>query len=102
MATKTSMPRLRHDDHCVVAESDDGRLSFTVVRDQRGVLARRVLHDPGRGRVVLSVVFSDRSSFERWCEAGRLRHSYPLLYRHLTRNGSALFEACNGNFPDSA
>ncbi len=102
MATKAPMPKLRHDDRSVVAESDDGRLSFTVVRDQRGVLARRVLYDPGRGQVVLSVVFSDRSSFERWCEAGRLRHSYPLLYRHLTRNGGALFESGNGSLTNTA
>lgn len=102
MRTKASRPRLWHDDRSVVAESDDGRLSFTVVRDQRGVLARRVLNDPARGRVILSVVFSDRSSFERWCEGGRLRHTYPLLYRHLSRNGSALFEASNDRLADPA
>ena len=102
MSSKASPPRLWHDDRSVVAESDDGRLSFTVVRDQRGVLARRVLNDPGRGRVVLSVVFNDRSSFEQWCDAGRLKHTYPLLYRHLSRNGSALFEARNDDIADPA
>lgn len=102
MRAKASRPRLWHDDRSVVAESDDGRLSFTVVGDQRGVLARRVLNDPARGRVVVSVVFSDRSSFERWCEAGRLKHTYPLLYRHLSRNGSALFEASNDGQADPA
>jgi hypothetical protein len=101
MAARASRSRLWHDDHSVVADSDDGRLSFTVVRDRGGVLARRVLTDPMRGRVVLSVVFSDRSSFERWCEAGRLKHAYPLLYRHVSRNGAALFEVSSANLSDT-
>jgi hypothetical protein len=30
-----------------------------------------------------------------------LKHAYPLLYRHVSRNGGALFEVSNASLSDS-
>lgn len=35
--------------------------------------------------------FADDASFIRWCEADRLKLTYPLLYVNLQRSGCALF-----------
>jgi hypothetical protein len=89
-------PKQQHDDGSVVAKSGDGGLSFRLTRTINGVHVRRVTQQAGRGRVVLSVLIPDALTFQRWCEADRQRHVYPLVYRHLLRAGRALFEVHDG------
>jgi len=70
--------------------SDDGAVSFTLARTSTGVFVERVQLRRGQGRIVLSTVFTDNKSFERWCDADSMRFDYPLVYLSLKRDGYAL------------
>lgn len=85
-------PTLWRDAQTVVAASDDGALWFTLVRRMDSVQAERVHQRVGQGRIVLSVRFNDDVAFLRWCDADRLKYTYPLLFAQLRRNASALFQ----------
>ena len=70
--------------------SDDGVVAFTLSRTPMGVFVERVQLRKGRGLVVHSIIFTDDSSFDRWCDADSVRFDYPLLHVTLKRHGNTL------------
>lgn len=72
--------------------SEDGAIAFTLWRARTGVFVERVQHRRGRGVVVHSTMFTDGSSFERWCDADAVRFDYPLVHLTLKRHGSTLLQ----------
>jgi len=75
----------------VTASSGDGVIVFKLVRCPGGVHVERSQVRPGGVRVVQSMRFRNDASFIRWCEADRLKFSYPLVYANLLRSGCELF-----------
>jgi hypothetical protein len=75
----------------VVAHSDDGIVTFTLIRCPGGILVERARRHVGTGRSLQSMEFRDSDSFARWSEADRLQFAYPLLYTNLRRRVRALF-----------
>jgi hypothetical protein len=65
-------------------------VAFTLSRAPTGIFVERVQLRQGKGRVVHSVIFTDDSSFERWCDADSVRFEYPLVHVNLKRHGTSL------------
>lgn len=91
MRRRVVRPVFARRSSAVTATSDDGVIAFKLVSCAGGVHVERSQFRAGSGRIVQSMRFQDDASFVRWCEADRLKFSYPLLYAHLTRSGCALF-----------
>jgi hypothetical protein len=70
--------------------SDDGAIAFTLSPTPMGVFVERMQLRRGKGRVVHSIIFTDDSSFERWCDADSVRFEYPLVHVSLKRHGNTL------------
>lgn len=77
----------------VTAASADGVIAFRLELCAGWLHVERSQVHHGAGRVSQSMRFEDLPSFDRWCDADRLRFSYPLLYANLKRSGRALFSA---------
>lgn len=70
--------------------SDDGLVEYAL-HDVAGKLAvERVRARQGASRVEQVTLFSDWSSFERWCDSDAVRFDYPLVHAHLKRDGAAI------------
>ena len=75
------------------AASEDGVVAFRLeFRAGRLHVERTQLRADAR-RVTQSMRFENDSTFILWCDADRLRFTYPLLYANLKRSGCALFSA---------
>lgn len=81
------------DPRAVFAASDDGVLSFQLSPCEGGILVTRTEVRTRAAKLVQSTRFADEFSFLRWCEADRMKFSYPLLYANLKRSGCGLFIA---------
>jgi hypothetical protein len=77
----------------VTAVSGDGVVVFKLEACAGCLHVERSQLRTGAGRVTQSMRFEDDLSFIRWCDADRLRFTYPLLYANLKRSGCALFPA---------
>jgi hypothetical protein len=85
-----SMVAPSHNSEPRKVRSDDGIVAFTLYRARVGVFVERVQLRQGKGRVVHSIIFTDDSSFERWCDADSVRFEYPLVHVSLKRHGNTL------------
>lgn len=74
--------------------SEDGIIEFRLARVGRGVFVERLKRKPGKGRILQAIVFDNDVSFHRWCDADAMRHTYPLIYVALRRNGCELLTQC--------
>lgn len=73
------------------ARSSEGEVHFFLQRIAGGLYVERE-ETPRRGtRTSQSLVFDDRSSFERWCADDPVRFRHPLLHAQLKRDGDALW-----------
>lgn len=79
----------RRDAHTV--RSPDDSIAVTVARVAEGVYVERVVHRPGRARVVQASVFNSAQSFRRWCDADAIRFECPLVAQGLIRHADELF-----------
>ena len=70
--------------------SSDGAIAFKLARTAVGVLVERHQFRRGGGRVVVSSLFVDAASFDRWCDADSVKFDYPLVHQSVRRNGNAL------------
>jgi hypothetical protein len=95
MKRQTTAPTLCCSKQCAVLRSDDGIIQFRLAPVERGVFVERLQKRPGTARIILATVFTEDSSFSRWCDADALRFDYPLIYVALKRNGHALFGKSN-------
>lgn len=77
----------------VTAGSSDGVIVIKLVASADGLHVERSQLRADGGRVTQSMRFRDDRSFIRWCEADRLRFTYPLVYANLERSGCELFAA---------
>jgi hypothetical protein len=75
----------------LTVRSDDGAVTFRLAATKRGVFVERVQLRRGSPRVSQSAVFADDLSFNRWCDADRVRFDYPVVYVNLKRHGDILF-----------
>jgi hypothetical protein len=75
----------------MTASSEDGVVAFRLAARTGGVHVERAQTRADAGRVQQSMWFEDDASFVRWCEADRLKFTYPLLYANLKRSGCDLF-----------
>ena len=91
MKRQPTAPTFFFSRQCAVLRSDDGLIEFRLAPAARGVFVERVQRRPGTARTVQATVFTDDSSFSRWCDADAMRFDYPLIYVALKRNGHALF-----------
>lgn len=90
MAMKQPARTPAHSSASRTVRSEDGTVAFTLFRAPIGVFVERVQLRHGKGRVVHSILFTDDSSFERWCDADSVRFEYPLVHVHLKRHGNTL------------
>ena len=81
------------DPRTVIAASDDGIITFQLSPCDGGILVTRTQLRAHGGKLVQSIRFPDDATFIRWCDADRMKFSYPLLYVNLRRSGCALFSA---------
>ena len=72
--------------------SDDGVVAFTLARAPAGIYVERVQERHGRGRIVMTAIFTDDEGFRRWCDADPVRFDYPLVHVNVKRHGRALLE----------
>ena len=79
------------DPRTAIAASDDGLITFQLSPCDGGILVTRTQLRTRGGRLVQSIRFADDATFIRWCDADRLKFSYPLVYANLRRSGCALF-----------
>ena len=79
------------DAQTVTAASSDGVVTFRLSPCPDGILVMRTQARARGGRLVQSIHFTDGASFIRWCDADRLKFTYPLVYANLRRSGCALF-----------
>lgn len=90
------MKRLRaiflHSAGGPTLRSDDGVIEFTLAPTLDGVYVERVQLRAGSGRVAQSVLFTDQTSFKRWCDADAVRFDYPMVHVNLKRSAGELFE----------
>ncbi len=85
-------PTFARQSRGITTASEDGVIAFQVMEcASGGIHVERVQDRAGDGRVVQSMRFRDDASFVRWCEADRLKFTYPLLFANLRRTGCALF-----------
>ena len=84
---------LERPPRAVTAGSSDGVIVFKLVACADGLHVERSQLRADGGRVTQSMRFRDDLSFIRWCEADRLRFTYPLIYANLERSGCELFAA---------
>jgi len=91
MKRQTTAPTLCCSKQSAVLRSDDGIVEFRLSSIERGVYVERLQKRPGTARTILATVFTEDSSFSRWCDADAMRFDYPLIYVALKRNGHALF-----------
>ena len=73
--------------------SSDGAISFSLKTFAGGIYVERVQVHPGTACVAQSMRFRDEASFTSWCEADRLRFTYPLVYSNLQRTGCGLLSS---------
>jgi len=73
-----------------IVRSEDGAVAFTLSRAPMGVFVERVQLRQGRGRVIHAAIFTDGTSFERWCDADSVRFDYPLVHINVKRHGNSL------------
>ena len=74
------------------AEGRDGVLRFTLRRIAGGLYVERD-ELPRKGpRTCISVEFSNRQAFERWCDDDPSRFDNPLLHQRVRRDGGELWE----------
>lgn len=91
MKSRTAQNLFARQFRAVIASSGDGVIAFKLMPCAGGIHVERSQIRAGAGRVVQSMRFLDDASFIRWCEADRLKFTYPLLYANLKRSGCALF-----------
>jgi hypothetical protein len=91
MKRQTTAPTLCCSKQSAVLRSDDGIIEFRLSSIESGVYVERLQKHPGTARTILATVFTEDSSFSRWCDADAMRFDYPLIYVALKRNGHALF-----------
>ena len=87
---KRSAPSPSHSLASRTVRSEDGTVAFKLTRAPVGVFVERVQLCQGRGRVVHAAIFTDGTSFERWCDADSVRFEYPLVHVNLKRHGNTL------------
>ncbi|CAG1017430.1 hypothetical protein BURC_02080 [Burkholderiaceae bacterium] len=76
---------------CRTLNSDDGAIEYRLTPTSSGLLVERVQRRMGSRRIVLSTLFADGDSFERWCDADSIRFECPLVYTSLKRDGRVFF-----------
>lgn len=81
-----------HRSHGETVRSDDGAVAYTLSRTPAGVYVERVQEWHGRGRMVMTAIFTDDAGFRRWCDADPVRFDYPLVHFSVKRQGQALLE----------
>ena len=79
-----------HSPHGETVRSDDGAVAFTLSKAPAGVYVERVHERQGRGRTVMTAIFTDDAGFRRWCDADPVRFDYPLVHVNLKRHGEAM------------
>jgi len=72
--------------------SDDGVVAFRLARAPAGIYVERVQEQRGRGRIVMTTIFTDDVGFRRWCDADPVRFDYPLVHVNVKRHGQAMLE----------
>ncbi len=70
--------------------SDDGKVSFKLIKAPAGLFVKRECRPDTRTRLIHCAVFKERSRFELWCEGDPMRFVYPRLSRDLRRQGREL------------
>lgn len=90
MTRRAAQNPYARQSRAVTTFSGDGVIAFKLVPCAGGIHVERSQIRAGAGRVVQSMRFLDDASFLRWCEADRLKFTYPLLYANLKRSGCAL------------
>jgi hypothetical protein len=71
--------------------SDDGVLAMHVEPAETGLFVEMTCTHPSTAVIVMAMLFNDVDRFGAWCDADAVRFDYPLLFRNLKRDGSALF-----------
>jgi hypothetical protein len=74
-----------------MVRSDDGVIAFTLAPLATGVFVERAQVHSDNALIVQSFLFTDGTSFQRWCDADSVRFDYPLVHMSLKRDGDALF-----------
>ncbi|MEJ8838121.1 hypothetical protein [Ramlibacter sp. AN1133] len=90
MPMKRPAPSPSHSAARRFVRSEDGAVAFTLSRAPMGIFVERVQFRQGRGRVTHAAIFTDDTSFERWCDADSVRFDYPLVHINLKRHGNNL------------
>lgn len=72
--------------------SPDGTLAFTLKRTPTGLCVERTQHRPLHTRLVLSLVFTQGDSFQRWCDAESVRFDHPVLFSFLRSEGHGILQ----------
>jgi hypothetical protein len=76
---------------CALERNNEKEVSFFLQRLVGGLYVEREVVPRGGTRTSQSVVFGDRSSFDRWFSDDPIRFRHPLLYARLKRDGDALW-----------
>ena len=71
--------------------SDDGVLAMHVEPAELGLFLEMTYAHPSMAVIVMAMLFDDADRFGAWCDADTVRFNYPMLFRNLKRDGSALF-----------
>jgi hypothetical protein len=88
---RPALAALDREARTATASSADGVVVYRLAACAGGVHVERAQVRAHAGRALQSMWFEDDASFVRWCEADRLKYTYPLLYANLKRSGCALF-----------
>ena len=74
------------------ARSEREALAFFLAPHQGALYLERIRFC-NKTRAVVALQFADGESFQSWCDADDLRFTYPILFAHLKRSASDLFDA---------
>ena len=74
-----------HPGEMILASADKG-IAFSLRGTTVGLLIERTQRQTVGARLVQTMVFSDSTTFERWCASEPIRFDDPVLYDQLRRD----------------
>lgn len=83
----TSKNDANHKEGERTLASKDNAVAFTLRATSLGLLIERTQGQSVGARLVQTMVFADRDTFDRWCASEPIRFEDPVLYDQLRREG---------------
>ncbi len=74
----------------VVLLTEDGSMSYALLSRHLGLQLERTTHRRTDLQVSLTLFFSDRDAFDRWCDTDPIRFRQPHLHTQLKQRGGEL------------